>query len=302
MKTVCIVGMAPTTAHLFIHEPHGVEVWGLNQGHALFTTEAMARFTAWFQVHPYEEMAARQRPELGHLEFLRHAQIPVYMEEVHPEVPTSVRYPYEEITVMLGGTYLTSAPAFMLALAIHQGFDLIKIYGVDMASATEYEDQRPCFEFLLGFALGEGIKLWLPPCCPLLKGPLYAKTVFVTTSTIEKRLNGYVAERDKLLAEYNVAVGKVVAAREFLNLALKGEGKESPGRIRLWQDPQGGIHLAEPDHLWSADGVESVRGTEAIAAAGPIASAGVPVLGNSPSIERRAEGLIQESNRARRQS
>ena len=301
MRTVCIVGLAPSSAHLFIHEPMGVEIWGLNQGHALFTKEAMARFTRWFQVHPYEEMAARQLPELGHLEWLRQVQIPIYMEETHPDVPRSVRYPYEEITSMMGGTYLTSAPAFMLALAIHEGFDLIKVYGVDMATTTEYQDQRACFEFLLGFAIAKGTKVWLPPDCPLLKGPLYAKTVFVTTSTIEKRLNSYMSERDKLLAEYNVAVGKVVAARELLNLALKGEGKEGPGRIGLWQDQEGGVHLAEPSHLWSADGIESVRGTEAISGDGPIASAGEPILGNSPPIERRADKLMQEFNQARRQ-
>ena len=301
MKTVCIVGMAPTTAHLFIHEPLGVEIWGLNQGHVLFTSEAMARFTRWFQVHPWEEMAARQLPELGHLEWLKNAQVPVYLEETHPDVPSSVRYPYEEITAMLGGTYLTSAPSFMLALAIHEGFDLIKIYGVDMATGTEYHDQRPCFEFLLGFAISRGIKVWLPPDCPLLKGPLYAKTVFVTTSTIERRLHSYIAERDRLLAEYNVAVGKVLAARELMNLALKGEGKESPGRIGLWQDTGGGVHLAEPEHLWSADGIQSVRGTEAVHGDIPIASAGEPVLGNSPPISQRAAEIMRLHNLSGRQ-
>ena len=300
MKTGCIVGMAPTTSHLFIHEPLGIEVWGLNQGHALFTQEAMARFTRWFQVHPYEEMAARQLPELHHLDFLQQAQIPVYMEEVHPSIPNSVRYPCEAIGEMTGGTYLTSAPSFMLALAIYEGFELIKVYGIDMATATEYQDQRPCFEFLLGFAIAKGIKVWLPPGCPLLKGPLYAKTVFITSSTVERRLHAYISERDRLLAEYNVMVGKVLAAQEMLQLALKGAGKEEPGRVGLWQDPEGGVHLAETDHLWSANGAESVRGTEAIHSEGTIASAGEPVLGNSFPVEERAARLVKDSNDARR--
>ena len=301
MKTVAIVGLAPSTSHLFIHEPPGVEIWCLNEGHVLFTPEVMARFTAWFQVHPYEAMTVYQRPELGHVEWLRQAEIPVYMEEVHPEIPTSIRYPYEEVTAMLGGTYLTSSPAFMLALAIHQGFELIKIYGIDMAQETEYAEQRPCFEFLLGFAISRGINVWLPPGCPLLKGALYAKTVYVTTSTLSNRLRSHISERDRLLAEYNAAVGKVLAVRELLHLALKGEGKEGAGRIDLWQDPEGGVHLAETDHLWSADGVASVRGTEAVHSEGLIASAGEPVPGNLPPIERRAERIIQESNQARRQ-
>ena len=297
MKTVCLVGMSPTSSHLFIHEPMGSDIWGLNQGHALFTSVAMKRFTGWFQVHPWEEMIARQNPELKHLEWLRHAKIPVYMEEVHPEVPTSVRYPYEAITEMLGGTYLTSAPAFMLAMAIYQDYECIRIYGIDMAQKTEYEDQRPCFEFLLGFALSRGIKVWLAPNCPLLKGPLYAKTVYVTTSTLDKRLRTHIDERDKLLAMYNVAVGKVQAVQELLNLALKGEGKTEPGRIELYQDKSGNVHTAEQDHVWATNGV-SIRGTEPLDGiqGGPVASANEPVLRNFAPIEDRADQLIEEAN------
>ena len=85
----------------------------------------MAKMTGWFQVHPYYEMAPRQNPRLGHLDWLKHAKIPVFMEEVHPEIPTSVRYPYEDVCRTIGGNYMTSEPAFMLALAIHEGFELI---------------------------------------------------------------------------------------------------------------------------------------------------------------------------------
>jgi len=289
LKTVAIVGLAPTTSHLVAQEPPGIEVWGLNQGHALFTPEVMGQFTRWFQVHPWEEMVVCQNPELEHLEFLRTTHLPVYLEELNPEgCPNGVRYPYEEVCQTIGGTYLTSAPAYMLALAIHEGFQRINVYGVDMANATEYQDQRPCFEFLLGMALARGIQVWLPPGCPLLKGPLYAKTVYVTTSTIQQRLSAWLSARDQLLAQWHEYDGRVQAAQELLNLALKGNGGQGAANIELSQADNGELSLVENDRLWDLGGSSppARNGSQS------------PVLEfqNTPPIVAQAEALIKAVN------
>ena len=187
--TVCIVGLAPATRDMVLEEPDGVEIWTLNQAHAFLPPDLMARVTRHFQVHPYEEMVARQRPETRHLEWMeQNRTIPVYMEETQPNIPMSVRYPKEKIQADLGALYLTSAIAFMLALAMHERFSLIKLFGVELSSQTEYEDQRPCLEYLLGRAIERGIKVWLPPECPLLKGPLYARTVMIASSHVQRRM------------------------------------------------------------------------------------------------------------------
>lgn len=187
-KTIAIIGLAPGTKDMAFTNPPGTDMWCLNQGHTSMSKEQLERITAWFQVHPYSEMAERQRPEHNHLEFLRDLKIPVYMEEVHEEIPTSVRYPYEAVCDAIGGAYLTSAVAFMVALAIYQGYGVIKLYGIDMAINTEYYEQRPNLEYLLGLAVGLGIKVWLPPDSPILKGPTYAKTVMVSTATIHSMM------------------------------------------------------------------------------------------------------------------
>ena len=57
----------------------------------------------------------------------------------------------------------------MLALAIHEGFEEIHVYGVDMAVDTEYHHQRPSCEFFLGLAAGMGIKIFVPDTADLLK-------------------------------------------------------------------------------------------------------------------------------------
>src|SRR3990167_5949376 len=215
-NTVCIVGLAPTTRDQALDNPEGGEMWCLNQGHATLRPEMLSRMTRWFQVHPYEEMAARQRPEFGHLEWLRdNKTIPVYMEEAHPDIPMSVRYPYEAVCIDLGGVYLTSAIAFMVALAIHEKFSVIKVYGVDMESGTEYQDQRPCMEYLFGRAIERGIKIWLPAECPLLKGPMYAKTVMVATSYIQKRMQELITAAGYRRDEYREMVGQVKLCREL---------------------------------------------------------------------------------------
>lgn len=190
MKTVAIVGMAPTTCHLVAHEQPGIEVWGLNQGHALFTSEVNSKFTRWFQIHPWEEMVACQDPGQGHLEFLQSTKLPVYLQEENPEgCPTGIRYPYEEVCEEIGGNYLTSAVAFMFGLALYEGFEYIKLFGIDMADNTEYREQRPCLEYLIGLALGRGVKVWLPQGCPMLRNALYARSVYVTEKMLRQRLD-----------------------------------------------------------------------------------------------------------------
>ena len=50
----------------------------------------------------------------------------------------------------------------MIALAIYEDFDIIHVYGVDMAVCGEYEQQRPSCEFFCGIAKGKGIELYIP--------------------------------------------------------------------------------------------------------------------------------------------
>jgi len=94
----------------------------------------------------------------------------VYMAEAHPELKNSVPYPFDEMFARFG-RYFTSSIAYMLALAITQEPEWIGLYGVDMASASEYYDQRPCCEYLIGMARGMGIEVDVPEASALLKSP-----------------------------------------------------------------------------------------------------------------------------------
>jgi len=221
----------------------------------------MTKMTRWFQVHPWAEMAPRQNPAVGHLDFLRTTSLPVYLEELNPaECPTGVKYPYEAVCQMLGGNYLTSAPSFMLALAIFERFEVIKVYGIDMDCEREWAYERSCFEHLLGFALGRGAKIWLPPGCPLLKGPLYAKTADVPSSYLVERHRQLLRRQTELVAELNMVAGKLAILEELTEFAFEG-----PARLG---NAQVGHHISEDGHvevdplgILAAPEIETVRVT-----------------------------------------
>jgi hypothetical protein len=67
------------------------------------------------------------------------------------------------------GDYFTNSISYMLAMAIDEGYQVIHVYGVDMAQDTEYGTQRPSCEFFLGVAVGRGIQIYVPKTSDLLK-------------------------------------------------------------------------------------------------------------------------------------
>jgi hypothetical protein len=96
------------------------------------------------------------------------------MQDHYEDVPSSIKYPKEEIVRMLlpniwrdvNGKIdqvenFTSSTAYALALAIYKGFTRIELAGIEMASDTEYVRQRPGVLFWIGVAVGRGIDVVL---------------------------------------------------------------------------------------------------------------------------------------------
>lgn len=169
MRSVCVVGFAPQTRELANAEPSHVELWGLNIGHVF-----LKRWDRWFQVHPF---VWQGKPMYGrdaeHLRFLQSCTVPLYMNEPTDNMPMARPYPYEEVYKAIGRRYLTSTGAHAIALAIAEGVDELKVYGINVATDLEYVEQRPCIEYLLGLAEGRGIKVVLPEYATLLRGRTY---------------------------------------------------------------------------------------------------------------------------------
>src|ERR1051326_9602101 len=157
MSQVAIVGFAQSTRELANAVADDVEVWGENQ---LYRAGFLRRAERWFELHARHLWDTRldvRRPS-DYAGWLAAFPGPVYTLEREPDIPHSVRYPIEAVVADVGD-YLTSTVAYMLALAIHERREAIHLYGVDMATNSEYAEQRACCEYLIGLARGRGISI-----------------------------------------------------------------------------------------------------------------------------------------------
>ncbi len=195
-EKVAIVGFADSKTQA-PYKDESWEIWGLN---SLF--EHIPKWDLWFEIHDRVKFGIDTNKEVGYgltrtgqpyLQALAQLKCNIIMVEQYPDIPNSLRYPIEEIICKYDplqrdkkpellklndeyndwNGYFTNSISYMLALAIDWGYKEIGIWGVDMATATEYGSQRPSCEYYLGVALGKGIKLTVPPESDLLK------TVFI---------------------------------------------------------------------------------------------------------------------------
>lgn len=149
------------------------ELWGLNELYRYMPMQDEKKqmlWHRWFEIHPRADF---ERPDdkggdHAHLETLKKFPIPVYMTKKHDDIPPSIALPKRFIEDKVS-TYMTSSIAWMMGLAIAEEFEEIHLFGIDMAQETEYQEQRPCVEYLLGLAQGRGIKVFVPPVADILK-------------------------------------------------------------------------------------------------------------------------------------
>jgi len=200
MKKVALVGFALSTRMQAPVDDPSIEIWGCNEGYVLppfakkdprdtasketgiipalhpSRRKWAAKPSRWLQLHNYQTISrALNHNDEYHFEWLKSATgFPIYMQRKFPMIPESVVYPIDEIIEMTGGRYFTSSFAYMIALAIYEGFDWIGCYGFEMATDSEYFHQRSNAEYLIGFARGKGIHVELPDNGNLLRGRMYA--------------------------------------------------------------------------------------------------------------------------------
>lgn len=169
-RKIAIVGFARPHRDLAPYADESWEIWGVNDAWSF-----MPRADRWFEVHSQYIHEWEVRRAAGHMDFLANFAGPVVMVEHYDHIPNSVAFPLEEAIKDLGRVYFTSSIAYMLAMAIMERPDEIGIWGVDMASQTEYQQQRPCCEWMIGLAEGRGIKVTLPEGCKLMQGRVYGR-------------------------------------------------------------------------------------------------------------------------------
>ena len=162
LKKVCIVGFAESYKQAPFDDP-SYTIWGMNQLYRW-----IPRADRWFEMH--KDYLSDQVEDSDYLGWLKECQIPIYMLQRDPAIPNSIAYPIDSVVAsVVKQYYFTSTVAYMLALAILEGFEQISIYGVDLAADSEYSYQKPNAEYLIGIATDRGIKVNVPVTSALMK-------------------------------------------------------------------------------------------------------------------------------------
>lgn len=161
-KKIAIIG---TTASMLDapYDDKSWEIWGLNGAYT-----QIPRFDSWFDVHDLKVIKQVHRPE--YIDFLTRCGDKLYLNKKYEEFPEAKVFPYQEILAHFNRKYVTNTIAWLTALAIMEEPEEIGVWGVNMATDTEYMHQRPCCEYFFGIAEGRGIKITVPDSSELLKG------------------------------------------------------------------------------------------------------------------------------------
>lgn len=149
----------------------GSEVWGLNQLYQLYQDNLA--WTRWFEMHDFDFL---KKWNPGYVDWLKaQRRGPIYMQKRQRTIPMSEEYPRDAVNATLYrrfGTppdYFTSTFSYMMALALHERFEAVGIYGVNLIQDGEADYERPGIEYLIGIAQGAGVSVRIATASPLLK-------------------------------------------------------------------------------------------------------------------------------------
>ena len=151
-KPLCIVG----TAASHVDAPWDDDTFEMWTVSGLLVNGPGHRIDRVFELHPWWEL----RSMLALITELEQLPMPIYMQEVSDEIPTSVKYPHDEIKRMFHldcmgpSLYATNTITWMILLAIYEGYRDFSLFGVHMAHEMEYAYQRSSCSWALGIIHG----------------------------------------------------------------------------------------------------------------------------------------------------
>jgi hypothetical protein len=173
MQRATIVGTAQSWTMAPWNDP-GMYIVSLNDAYRM---KGFVRADAWYDLHPLDKfyapvegalLYAHQVPAgcyarpADHKAWLASQQIPVWLHPDHATQdpasaawPTARAFPWADVKDTFTD-YFTSSPAEIMAHLMLQGATEIHIYGIHLATESEYIHQRPQMEMIAGRFLGRG--------------------------------------------------------------------------------------------------------------------------------------------------
>ena len=171
-ENIALLGSAPSSLRL---APFANPEWvtcGCSPGVYGCLVPQGIQTDVWVELHRVE--IGQPWMSVEYFEFIKQHKGKVWMAEDRPDVPGCVTLPMPELIKAYSPYFFTSSIAYMMAMAIHAGFKKIGLYGIDMAAATEYKDQRLGCQYFALLAQARGIEVGVPPESDLFRpAPLY---------------------------------------------------------------------------------------------------------------------------------
>jgi hypothetical protein len=256
-KKVKIMGFAPGWVDAFRDKQGNwlqnddSEIWCLNEFYKYLIQIPNGRATRWFEIH---SRYSPSKNNAEHITWLQNCKVPVYMWEHYDDMPMSLPFPKDELCKHFGWEidgnpvpfkYFSCQPAWMLAFAIYEGFEEIEMYGVNMATDSEFGSQRPSCEYWLGVIYGiyyankykeRNMKPpFLPEACDLLKPPggklygfdtdnqarLLVKTRLQLVNGKAKKFNSQLNQASQAVQNSQMALAEMRGAKNAYDDLLK---------------------------------------------------------------------------------
>jgi hypothetical protein len=186
-KAVAILGNASRTREFAPFDDLAVDVWVMS----IHAWKAR-RCNAVLEMHPDVLTGERwdaypDTPQ--YREWLRDVKdIPIYMHQVHPEIPLSITYPRHQIEARFMHnfwkgerelkTLFGGSASYAVALAIHLGYERIELYGIELAK-EQYQEERNLVFWWMGKASTLGIDVVISEQSLLVREILYPYEVIL---------------------------------------------------------------------------------------------------------------------------
>jgi hypothetical protein len=163
VKKVAIVGSEESTRTNAPFDDLSFDIWSFADW---LTSAWLKRLDALIEIHSaFMYMNHPRTPD--YWDKLQVTDVPVWMYPIaDPKVKSAKTYPLAEVLSLCKGTnsgkaikLLNCSLVYALGLAIVQGYEVIDIYGVELAHETKYGQQRHAFAFWSGLAMGKGIEV-----------------------------------------------------------------------------------------------------------------------------------------------
>ena len=131
-KTVTIVVFGPS---MKLGIPAIGEVWTINRAYSILPANVMDACTRYFEMHTHDHLRLWRghdgKPHVHHLDALGRAGKRIIMQSPHPKITASETFPLTEIQSRWPRAMFSGGEQFPLAMAIHEGYEHIRIIVVD---------------------------------------------------------------------------------------------------------------------------------------------------------------------------